>query len=154
MPISPELLCLLRQARYDPSANRGYDHFSGGFHWSDKFPEGFTEAAIRLEEWPHRKLIAHRAAIILGEDLGRFREIWQEVERDAPGWPGLRKRAPGPEPFVTIDRKARRSRGGAGNSRPRNTFVPASHLTERARISLRRSSSSHHFCSPLIVLHQ
>jgi hypothetical protein len=90
MVISPELLSLLRHTRHDPSAHRGYDHFAGGFRWSDEFPEGFWEVVIRLQDWSHRKLIAHRAAVILGGDIGRFVSTWQEVERDAPNWPGLR----------------------------------------------------------------
>ncbi len=90
MPISPELLALLRQTRYDQSAHRSYDLFAGGFQWSDEIPEGFWEFVIRLDDWSHRKLIAHRAAVILGGDVGRFIEIWREVERDAPDWPGLR----------------------------------------------------------------
>src|SRR5262245_46857127 len=97
MPISPELLSLLRQTQYDPSARRGYDLFAGGLRWADEFPDGLGEVVIRLQDWSHRKLIAHRSAVILGGDVGRFIEIWQEIERDAPNWPGLRpeRRAPG-----------------------------------------------------------
>ena len=59
MSIPSELLSLLRQARYDPTASRRYDLFSGGFLWSDEFPEGVWEVAIRLQDWSHRMLISH-----------------------------------------------------------------------------------------------
>ena len=90
MPISPGFLSLLRQARYDPAARRGYDHFAGGFLWSDEFPEGWSKVTFRLDDWLQRKLVADRAAVILGGDVDRFMAIWQEVERVAPDWPGLR----------------------------------------------------------------
>jgi hypothetical protein len=106
MPISPELLALLRQARYDPSADRGYNHFTGGFLWSDEFPEGFWEVALRLDGWSDCELVAHRAAVILGGDVGRFASTWQEVEREAPNWPGSPAGAPGPESCGPVDRQA------------------------------------------------
>ena len=106
MPVSPELLALLRQARYDPSAQRRYNHFDGGFRWSDEFPEGFWEVALRLDDWSDRKLCAHRAAIILGGNVGRFAYTWQEVDARGPRVAGASVGAPGPESCSRVDRQA------------------------------------------------
>jgi hypothetical protein len=90
MAIPTELLTLLRQASFDPAAVRNYNVFDGGFRWSDEFPSGFFDQVIRLDYWLDRYLAAHRASLILGKEDHRFRSIWQEVQREVPGWPGLR----------------------------------------------------------------
>lgn len=90
MAVPRELLTLLRQTSFDPLAIRKYNVLDGGFRWSDEFPDGFFEEVLRLDYWLDRYLAAHRAEITLGGDVDRFREIWQEVEREAPTWPGLR----------------------------------------------------------------
>ena len=90
MAIPLELLACLRQTSFDPMATRKYNIFDGGFRWSDEFPPEFFHEVIRLDYWLDRYLAAHRAALILGEDVHRFRTIWMEVEREVPNWPGLR----------------------------------------------------------------
>lgn len=90
MAIPPELLTLLRHASFDPAAVRKFNLMDGGYRWSDEFPEGFFDEVIRLNYWLDRYLAAHRASLVLGGDVDRFRSIWQEVEREAPDWPGLR----------------------------------------------------------------
>ena len=90
MSISPELLALLAQARFDPDAKRGYDLFAGGFFWSDEFPAGYMEMCVDLDDWSHRMLINHRTEVILCLEVKRFQELWADVERALPDWPGLR----------------------------------------------------------------
>lgn len=89
MQLEPDLIAILKQAAYDPEANREYDLFAGGFCWSDEFPPAYWDACTRLGH-VNRYLIGHRVTRILGQNDDRFLPIWQAVEQAVPMWPGLR----------------------------------------------------------------
>ena len=69
---------------FDSDASYGYEHLSGGFHWSDEFPDvGTREWKVVSEGYLYRFLIAARRDITLGEPSPRFQLVWQEVEKHA-----------------------------------------------------------------------
>lgn len=90
--ISARTLRLLDGMVYDPLAKAGYDIMSGGLVWPDEFPP-FGDPAGR-EVWPAylpRFLVAYRASLTLGETRTELKDLWDQVSRDAPHWPGLRE---------------------------------------------------------------
>lgn len=96
----------LRCARFDPMAVRCIDALSGGFRWTDEFPQDFVDEAMQ-GNWAHRGLIAHRAAITLGEHAGHFESLWAQVQEACPNWPGLRSErcAAGLAPSLEAERQ-------------------------------------------------
>ena len=112
MAVPPEILELMKRTSFDPGASRGYEHFSGGFYWSDEFAIGHMEIALGLNDFTHRFLIAHRSAIILGRNVQRFLALWQEVEQHVPGWPGLRPERR--DPALTAELVAKHAEVAAG----------------------------------------
>ncbi len=93
--ISATTLRLLDGMVCNSLAKAGYDIMAGGLVWPDEFPP-FGDPAGR-EVWRGylpRFLVAYRASLTLGEartELRELRELWDQVSRDAPHWPGLRE---------------------------------------------------------------
>ena len=84
-------LRILNSMPFDPNATHFYEHLSGGMLWSDEFPTvGTPEWGAVSEGYLNRALIAARHDITLGESSPRFQRTWQQVEKHAPNWPGLR----------------------------------------------------------------
>jgi hypothetical protein len=82
---------ILNRMPFDPNATYSFEHLSGGFIWSDEFPQIFTPGwEIISEGYLYRYLVAARHDITLGEASPRFQAIWQQAVRFAPNWPGLR----------------------------------------------------------------
>ncbi len=76
---------------FDPNASYDYEHLAGGMLWSDELPTVGTPKWDAVSKGClYRFLIAARHDITLGESSPRFQGIWQQVEKYAPHWPGLR----------------------------------------------------------------
>jgi hypothetical protein len=88
---SDEALQVLNRMPFDPNATHCFEHLAGGMLWSDEFPTlGTSEWFLVSARALNRFLIAARHDITLGESTPRFQGIWQQVEKHAPDWPGLR----------------------------------------------------------------
>ena len=87
---SDSALAVLDGMPIDPCATYFYEHFSGGFIWSDEFPHlSSTEWGIVSHDYLYRVLIQFRRRITLGIADPETLPLWQQVFRHAPNWPGL-----------------------------------------------------------------
>jgi hypothetical protein len=81
---------ILRQAHWDPNAQRDFDLMSGGYEWSD---EGFRDALSKCASAdvdPFRCVLGYRASLVLGEPRAELREPWDQLLAVCPDWPGFR----------------------------------------------------------------
>lgn len=74
----------------DPNPQYFYEHLSGGFVWSDEFPELLTpEWDTVSHDYVYRFLVHIRRCITLGDMELESCSLWQQVLNHAPNWPGL-----------------------------------------------------------------
>ena len=94
---SPAALAVLDSQQYDPEAKGFYEMLSGGLVWPDERPEpGEPGRDLVFSNAAYGCLMATRAAITLGKETGIW-PVWEQVEREAPNWPGLRPERRGDE---------------------------------------------------------
>jgi hypothetical protein len=100
----------LSQQRYDPNAKRGYELLSGGFTWSDEIPRSQEVSDLLYKRlcWFMQPIYAYRASLIRGEPDERFRQCWQDIERDCPAWPALRSERYSPDLRSELDEETER----------------------------------------------
>jgi hypothetical protein len=89
---SKRAIQILDQMEFDESASYYYEIMSGGFLWSDEFPD------INSDEWKdfghdfiYRYLLALRRDVMLKHKERELHPLWQQVLTEAPNWPGLRE---------------------------------------------------------------
>ena len=87
---SSNALTILDSMIYDASATYRYDVMSGGFFWSDEFPERNTPEWKEIQyNDVYRLLLAIRREITLGHMSYESHPLWAQVASEAPNWPGL-----------------------------------------------------------------
>jgi hypothetical protein len=104
----PAAIQILRSARWDRGATRAYEALSGGFWWSDEFPDGLVEACRRAGSWAFRYLMGYRASLVAGCPREALARPWRQLERECPGWPGFRPERRGPELLAEQEAESRR----------------------------------------------
>jgi hypothetical protein len=88
--VESEVLSFLRSMTADPSAVASYEYLTGGLVWSDEVPADEQGRRTVWRSLAFRMAIAYRASLTIGEERAEFRPLWQQIEQDAPSWPGLR----------------------------------------------------------------
>ena len=78
----------------NPLATVCFDGMSGGFKYSDEFPErlmGTPEELDQLLPWVTmlRILWGHRVSLVLGAPRSDLEVWWKTVQQIAPQWPGF-----------------------------------------------------------------
>lgn len=81
---------LLRQARWDPAAQCTYEIMSGGFKWSDEWPENVGFICVEHGSWAFRYVLGYRASLIQGVPRQELRSAWEQLKLSCPEWPGFR----------------------------------------------------------------
>lgn len=87
---SPAAIAALKQAVWDPKAERLTDLLAGGFFWSDENLHEVSQTGIRKDFTAERMLVAYRASLAMGKPRSVLSEPWEQVCQEAPEWPGLR----------------------------------------------------------------
>ncbi len=88
---SDDALAVLGAMTYDPAATFSYDHFAGGFLWSDEFPDTSShDWNVVSHDYVYRYLIRIRRCITLDDANLSSLPLWRRVLDFAPNWPGLR----------------------------------------------------------------
>ena len=85
-----EALALLRLARYDPQARRGFEMLSTSFSWSD---EGLPRALRLCRNHGSEAafyVMVFRTSLIKGEPIEEYRRTWEQLRAACPEWPGFR----------------------------------------------------------------
>jgi len=85
-----EALALLREARYDPDACRGFNRPAGAFLWSDERLPQAREICCAHASRAEFYLLAFRSSLIQGEPIEEFRSPWEQLRQACPEWPGFR----------------------------------------------------------------
>src|SRR5689334_3820530 len=80
VPLPRVLAKALRRTRFDPSASRSAELFSGGFMYSDEMPAKWYFDP-NDGGYAFRRLIAFRASLIRGEPMEHLQPIWDEIQR-------------------------------------------------------------------------
>jgi hypothetical protein len=81
-------VAVLASLRFDPSARRSFEVFSGAFCWSDETGVSLQDKAVAhvvLQD-----LIVFRASLALDKPDESRRAIWERVQARCPDWPGFR----------------------------------------------------------------
>lgn len=86
----PHVLSLLDALTVDPLATVDYEYLSGGLVWSDELPRDENGKRLVVRSGAVKYVLAYRASITLDQERSQFRPHWEQLERDAPNWPGLR----------------------------------------------------------------
>lgn len=88
---SKAALAILNRMPFDPTARGKFEYLSGGLLWADEFPPlGSSDWAVIEPDYLYRALLAYRASITLDQEQAKACELWDQVARQAPNWPGLR----------------------------------------------------------------
>lgn len=106
MAIHPPILEFIRSLEYDPDARRTFEWLSGAFVWSDEgmvLPDQPAEVVI-IVGGLIKRLAAYRASLILGEPRTEFADVWDEVRKAAPNWPGFRPERQHPDLHEPLER--------------------------------------------------
>ncbi len=96
-PFEPHVLLRLDSLAADPAATVGYEYLTGGLVWSDELPRDVEGQRIVVRSGAFKRVLAYRASLTLGEERTEFRLYWDQLERGAPNWPGLRAERRGAE---------------------------------------------------------
>jgi hypothetical protein len=85
-----EALAMLREARYDPAACRGFNRPAGAFLWSDERLHQVRGICSDHGSRAEFYLLAYRSSLIQGEPIEEFRGPWEQLRQACPEWPGFR----------------------------------------------------------------
>ncbi|MCB9852636.1 MAG: hypothetical protein H6819_06035 [Phycisphaerales bacterium] len=90
--LHPHVIEIIRSLEYDPNAQRTFEWLSGALVWSDEGMVLLDEAAetTMLVCTVIKRLAAYRSSLILGEPRADLADVWNEVKKAAPNWPGFR----------------------------------------------------------------
>jgi hypothetical protein len=80
----------LRNALWDPNAERYYNVWSGGFYWTDEKLREAGSVCREQDNWGHRVIIGYRASLIKGNPRYELKEAWDYLQKECPDWPGFR----------------------------------------------------------------
>lgn len=92
-----EVLLRLNALKADATATVGFEYLSGGLVWSDELPTDEEGRRLVQRSSAFQYALAYRASLTLGAERTEFRRHWQQLEEDAPNWPGLRVERRGPD---------------------------------------------------------
>jgi hypothetical protein len=88
---SDAALAVLDRMPFDPAARGNFEIMSAALMWPDEFPRpGTTDWAAIAPGCLYRFLLAYRASLTLHPGQAKPYELWHQVVRHAPNWPGLR----------------------------------------------------------------
>jgi hypothetical protein len=85
-----EALGLLREARHDPEAERGFNKASGAFLWSDELLHRARPLCAKGGSHAELYLLRYRRSLICGEPIEEYRRPWDQLRAACPDWPGFR----------------------------------------------------------------
>jgi hypothetical protein len=74
---------ILRQARWNPNAERHYDVLSGGFYWTDEKLTEVASICSSQQNWTHRAIIAYRASIISDNFVRNWKLLGSTCQKNA-----------------------------------------------------------------------
>jgi hypothetical protein len=92
-----EALDVLREARYDPGALRGWAEKASTFHWTDELLSAVSPICAKHGSRADFYLVAYRTSLILGQPIEEYRGPWDQLRRECPEWPGFRPERSSPE---------------------------------------------------------
>jgi hypothetical protein len=88
---SDAALAILNKMAFDPAVRGRFEILSGALMWPDEFPRpGTQEWAALAPGCLYRFLLAYRASVTLHPEQAQPYDLWEQVDRHAPNWPGLR----------------------------------------------------------------
>jgi hypothetical protein len=85
-----EALTLLREARYDPDASRGFSREASAFLWSDELLHRARSLCSEQDSRADIHLLTYRSSLIQGEPIEEYRVPWDQLQQAHPDWPGFR----------------------------------------------------------------
>ena len=85
-----EGLTLLRTARYDPTAKRGFEWLTCAFHWSDELLSKVARICLNHESRAYFYAMVFRSSLIKGTPIEEYRRTWDQLRVACPDWPGFR----------------------------------------------------------------
>jgi hypothetical protein len=88
--IPGEALTQLRQARFDPRANRGFNRAAWAFLWSDELLHHVRPICKAQGSRAESCLLAFRSSLIEGRPIEEYRGPWEQLRAAVPEWPGFR----------------------------------------------------------------
>ena len=83
-------LALLREAVYDPEAERGFEGLSRSFFWSDELLRNVMRVCRNHGSMAHFFVMEYRSSLILGNAIEENRPVWEQLQNACPAWPGFR----------------------------------------------------------------
>ena len=107
---------------FGPEASPLYDLMSGVLIWEDEWPK--PEALPNM--LPYKFLIVYRDSLIRGTEHTEWRFLWEQVQNEAPRWPGLRPERQGAEHTEQLLKMEKQAEGdllrefGDGESAPQS----------------------------------
>jgi hypothetical protein len=86
-----EALALLREARYDPAACRGFSRQASAFLWSDELLHHVRRICSVNDSRADLYLLTFRSSQIQGEPIEELRGPWDQLRQANPEWPGFKE---------------------------------------------------------------
>jgi hypothetical protein len=116
MQFPDQALAVLREARYDAEASRGFHDPAGGFLWSDERMHRVRQSCADHGSRAHTCVLAYRASLIRGQPIEEYRPAWEHLRLECPDWPGFRpdRRDPGLARAMAWESRLRRLLPGPG----------------------------------------
>ena len=88
---SKKAIQILNNMEFDKDATYFFEVMSGGFLWSDEFPDSESSDWKDFQhDYIYRYLLALRRQIMLEREGKQQHPLWIQVTTKAPNWPGLR----------------------------------------------------------------
>jgi len=133
-----EALALLRQARYDPEARRGFECLSTSFHWSDERLPQAMRLCLNGGSRAHFYTMVFRTSLIKGEPIEEYRRTWEQLQSACPEWPGFRPERCSPRLLPAWERALKRmciefKRGSRESERRKERPAEPGASTDRPR---------------------
>ena len=89
---SKKAIQILNNMEFDENATYFYEVMSGGFLWSDEFPDIASDEWKNFEhDFIYRYLLALRREVMLWTKDKEKHPLWKQVLSEAPQWPGLKQ---------------------------------------------------------------
>jgi hypothetical protein len=103
-----EALVLLRDARYDAKARRGFECLTTSFHWSDERLSQVVRLCLNRESRAYFYAMVYRTSVIKGEPVEEYRRTWEQLRQACPEWPGFRPERCSPDLYAAWQRELKR----------------------------------------------
>jgi hypothetical protein len=94
----------IKNLHFDPEAKISYELLSGGLTWSDELADLKKVELGHQDNFVMHALWAYRTSLIKEKPRYELKEIWEQVKKNYPNWPGFQKERISPKLLAPLEK--------------------------------------------------